>query len=465
MSELETITMEQVPVGDLRASETNPRRHFPEDRQKELEDSVRRSGVLEPLLVRAGVPPLEIVAGERRWRAAQAVGLEAVPCVVRDMTAGEVLVAQLMENVARAELNPIEEADHLVRLRELQEVEQAREVTPEEIAEDLGVARGWVQARLELGKLPEAGRAAMVAGRLGLTAAREVLRLSDDGERESALQGLLDLEGEVTATRAREFVRERYAAPRERREAWRAWWKAHELEWVDRAEPIEDPEAWAEYVRPWGEGHGRWKEATRPIGGQAARPAEAGRTWGELAEALGLLGKLVPAGGVRLGDEWGPVLVVDAQTIQAAERAAREAGEPYTLGPRGQVGGGQEPPPGNGGEPVEPPGAAATEVAGDWSPELFSGREWSAEERERQRVVVDVLDGECPAWKVYAREAFLGTAGDEEELERIEELGGWPVMAVWWVLRSGDPADRRLGRLAKLLGVAEEWSNVEGGAA
>ena len=143
------MTIEEIDVDGLYASPTNPRKRFPAAAAQELEGSVRESGVLEPLLVRAAADGrFEIIAGERRWRAARAVGLAAVPCVSREMTDLEVATAQLAENVVRCGLNAMEESAGVDRLGDLG-------LDAPAIAVALGVSRRWVQDRLALGDLPE----------------------------------------------------------------------------------------------------------------------------------------------------------------------------------------------------------------------------------------------------------------------------------------------------------------------
>jgi ParB family chromosome partitioning protein len=112
----------ELPLSQLNESKTNPRRVFDEASLKELAASIRSQGVLSPLLVR----PLtengfEIVAGARRYRAAQMAEQEAVPVRIKNMTDAEVIEAQLVENLIRAEIHPMEEAEGFARLLALDE--------------------------------------------------------------------------------------------------------------------------------------------------------------------------------------------------------------------------------------------------------------------------------------------------------------------------------------------------------
>ena len=443
------MTIEEIKVGGLYASPTNPRKRFPTAAAKELEGSVRESGVLEPLLVRAAADGrFEIIAGERRWRAARAVGLAAVPCVSREMTDLEVATAQLAENVVRCGLNAMEESAGVDRLGELG-------LDAPAIAVALGVSRRWVQDRLALGDLPERGRHAVERGAMGLGVAGVILKCAEE-ERDDVLQNVLELGDDVTDAGAREFVAERYLEPRRRRRVWRELWAELAAKWGDLAQPVEDPEGWAQYVRGWGEGHGRWKAADLALAGVAARPEEAGVTWGELAAAHGLKGLLVPVGGKVDGADLALVCVVDGAAIQAAERAARDAGEDHTIGPRK-------------GPRVEPAdvrdagvddGEAPADVRRGWHPRVLKDWAWSEEEEQRVQVAVDLLDGAAAGWRALALESAGADLSMEPEAldaaDELEALGGWRTLAVWWCLR-GSAQDRRLSRLAAMFGVRDVW--------
>ncbi|MFN4210986.1 MAG: ParB/RepB/Spo0J family partition protein, partial [Devosia sp.] len=104
--------VKKLPVEFIIANRANPRRTFDNDQLEELTNSIREKGVMQPLLVRPSDDPniFEIIAGERRWRAAQKAGLHEVPVIVRDVGDKEALELAIIENVQRADLNPLEEA-------------------------------------------------------------------------------------------------------------------------------------------------------------------------------------------------------------------------------------------------------------------------------------------------------------------------------------------------------------------
>jgi ParB family chromosome partitioning protein len=142
---------QRVPIEFLRPSPLQPRRRFDEAELEALAQSLRERGVLQPLLVRpagGGVPGYEIVAGERRWRAAQRAGLHEVPVVVRDFSDRETLEVALIENLQRADLSPLEEAKAYRRLMD----EFAH--TQEALAEAVGRSRSHVANTLRLLGLP-----------------------------------------------------------------------------------------------------------------------------------------------------------------------------------------------------------------------------------------------------------------------------------------------------------------------
>ncbi|MBL8535874.1 MAG: ParB/RepB/Spo0J family partition protein [Hyphomonadaceae bacterium] len=153
---------------------SQPRKHFDETELAELASSIRAHGVLQPILVRP-IPGgrYEIVAGERRWRAAQRAGLHAIPAVVRELDEVEVLEIAIVENVQRTDLNPIEEAQGFQAL-----IDRFGR-TQQEIAEAVGKSRPHIANMLRLLSLPEDLRDMVRDGRLSAGHARAILTAPD----------------------------------------------------------------------------------------------------------------------------------------------------------------------------------------------------------------------------------------------------------------------------------------------
>ncbi len=163
-----------LPIDLIGRNPQQPRKHFDEDELKELASSIRSHGVLQPILVRpVGGGKYEIVAGERRWRAAQRAGLHAIPAVVRELDEVEVLEIAIIENVQRTDLNPIEEAQGFQAL-----IDRFGR-TQMEIAEAVGKSRPHIANLLRLLALPEDLQAMVRDGRLSAGHARAILTAPD----------------------------------------------------------------------------------------------------------------------------------------------------------------------------------------------------------------------------------------------------------------------------------------------
>jgi ParB family chromosome partitioning protein len=164
-----------------------PRAHVDDARLDDLAKSIRASGVIQPIVV-ANVPGgYQIIAGERRWRAAQRAGLLRVPVVVRDVppVAQQQLQMALIENVQREDLNPVEEAAAYQRL-----VDEFH-LTQEEIANIVGKDRSSVANYMRLLKLPEEVRAAVAGGELSMGHARALLALNDEQQQRQAAREVI----------------------------------------------------------------------------------------------------------------------------------------------------------------------------------------------------------------------------------------------------------------------------------
>lgn len=176
-----------LPIEAIERCAEQPRKRFEEAKLEELAASIREKGVLEPILVRREGLKYRIIAGERRWRAAQRAGLKEIPAVVREASDREAFELALVENLQRADLNAIEESEaYEVLLRD-------HGLTQEEVAKRVGKERSTVTNALRLLKLPEEVRDAVRDGRLDMGHARALLGLDDpEAIRKAALRAIRD---------------------------------------------------------------------------------------------------------------------------------------------------------------------------------------------------------------------------------------------------------------------------------
>jgi len=204
----------QLPLEAVERNARQPRKRFDEAGLDELAASIREHGVVEPILVRRDGARYRIVAGERRWRAAQRAGLREIPAIVREATDQEAFELALVENIQRADLNAIEEAEAYEVL--------AREhgLTQEQLAEKVGKERSTVANALRLLRLPGEVREAVRAGELEMGQARALLALEQaDAIRRAAQRAIREgLTVRATEALVRELLgqgRKRQSAPAE----------------------------------------------------------------------------------------------------------------------------------------------------------------------------------------------------------------------------------------------------------
>jgi ParB family chromosome partitioning protein len=181
--EREEDTLAQLPVATLRPGKYQPRTRMDETSLNELADSIRSRGVIQPIVVRpVSDSQYEILAGERRWRAARIAGLEKVPVVIREVPDEAALGIGLIENIQREDLNPIEEANGLARL-----IGEFK-LTHEEVAKAIGRSRAGVTNLLRLLELAPAVQDMVQDARIDMGHARALLSLSKSRQVELASQ-------------------------------------------------------------------------------------------------------------------------------------------------------------------------------------------------------------------------------------------------------------------------------------
>jgi ParB family chromosome partitioning protein len=169
-----------LPVSSIDTNPRQPRTHFDEDSLSDLVRSVTERGVIQPILVRAlGNDRFELIAGERRLRAARLAGLSEIPALIKDASDDESLVLAIVENVQRADLGPLEEAHAYRALLEEFSLRQ------EDVARRVGKSRPAIANSLRLLQLPQSVQAELAAGRLSAGHARALLSLDSDRARET----------------------------------------------------------------------------------------------------------------------------------------------------------------------------------------------------------------------------------------------------------------------------------------
>jgi ParB family chromosome partitioning protein len=169
-------------IEELKPNRFQPRRDFNDEDQRALIASVKKSGIIQPIIVRKSETGYEIIAGERRWRAAQASGLKEVPIIIRTAEDRELAELSLIENIQREALNPVEEADAYQTLMTRFSLSQ------EEISARVGKDRSTIANTVRLLKLPETVKKALIGKSITAGHARALLALDLPGEQISALK-------------------------------------------------------------------------------------------------------------------------------------------------------------------------------------------------------------------------------------------------------------------------------------
>ena len=173
----------QLPIEFLQPGQYQPRRDMHSEALEELAASIRQQGIMQPILVRRlGVDRYEIIAGERRWRAAQLAELEKVPCLIREADDRDVVALALIENLQREDLNPIEEASALQRLQ------KEFSLTQQQVAEAVGKSRSAISNLLRLLQLHPEVRLLLEHGDLEMGHARALLSLEPQDQCQAARQ-------------------------------------------------------------------------------------------------------------------------------------------------------------------------------------------------------------------------------------------------------------------------------------
>lgn len=177
--------VEQISVTKLRSNPYQPRKTFTEEAIEELADSISQHGILQPIIARKSIKGYEIVVGERRFRAAQKVGLTEVPVVVKDLDEQKMMELALIENLQREDLNPIEEATAYEKLME------HLSLTQEQLANRVGKSRPHIANHLRLLQLPNVVQQFISDGKLSMGHGRALLGLKEKQKLSVLLEKVL----------------------------------------------------------------------------------------------------------------------------------------------------------------------------------------------------------------------------------------------------------------------------------
>ena len=162
-----------IDINDIGPNSNQPRKTFNQEKIEELANSIKEHGIIQPIVVRKHENGYEIVAGERRWRAARVAELKKIPCLIKELTDEQNMLLAIIENMQREDLNPIEEADAIHQMIE------NYGLTQEEVSKSLGKSRPYITNALRLLRLPEEIRNMVTEGTLSSGHARALVTIPD----------------------------------------------------------------------------------------------------------------------------------------------------------------------------------------------------------------------------------------------------------------------------------------------
>ena len=168
-----------VSINDIKPNSNQPRKTFDEEKLDELAASIKEHGMIQPIVLRNVDNGYEIVAGERRWRAARKVGIKEVPCIIKELTDEENMLLAIIENMQREDLNPIEEAEGISQMID------TYGLTQEQVSKSVGKSRPYITNALRLLKLPESIKRYVADGTLTTGHAREIVSAGDIDRQEA----------------------------------------------------------------------------------------------------------------------------------------------------------------------------------------------------------------------------------------------------------------------------------------
>ncbi len=174
-----------IDINDIKPNAEQPRKTFDKEKISELSQSIIEHGIIQPLVVRKSGKHYEIVAGERRWRAAREAELSVVPCIVRQFSDEENMLVAIIENMQREDLNPIEEA------MGLEQMISAYGMTQEEVSKSVSKSRPYITNTLRLLKLPEEIKALVSEGKISTGHARALITVKNKTKQEELCKKII----------------------------------------------------------------------------------------------------------------------------------------------------------------------------------------------------------------------------------------------------------------------------------
>ena len=201
-----------IDINDIRPNNAQPRKNFDEEKLRELASSIKTNGVIQPLIVRESTSGYELVAGERRWRAARMAGLRNVPCIVRNFDDRQNAIVAIIENMQREDLDPIEEALGLKSMTD------KYGFTQEQISASLGRSRTYITNSIRLLKLPEEIQQYVSSGQMSAAHGRTIINIPDKARQKEIADKIIRNDLSVRATeRLAEKVKDELRPERRKR--------------------------------------------------------------------------------------------------------------------------------------------------------------------------------------------------------------------------------------------------------
>ncbi len=179
-------SVKYIKIHDIMPNVNQPRKTFNEEKIEELAASIKEHGIIQPIVVRKHDKGYEIVAGERRWRAAMKAELSQVPCLIRELDDEQNMLIAIIENMQREDLNPIEEAEGLRQMTD------TFGMTQEQVSKSVGKSRPYITNSMRLLKLPEYVKDSIADGRLSAGHGRTLITLKNEEERKALWERILN---------------------------------------------------------------------------------------------------------------------------------------------------------------------------------------------------------------------------------------------------------------------------------